>query len=415
MPPFARLIACIAILIVFVLMYREERWPAFRRVSAGLVALSAIALFFASFFGVGPAFHYAIAVLLSVSQPLSSIVWLSWLVSRKKEGFLRTFALAALLNMALTAVLLALPVSMKTAFANALFLFSGLLMVTLEAPREAAAAARNLIAAAKDRKFLLFTVVRILIGMLNSLMIVVIVSIHETGSTFSLTQSALALVVVLLSAGGMALASSNRRHSPALFLPLFAFIPIVAVLPFASEGIAALSSALAVFYWFTAFYFSNIHLFRNMGLCGMPSIVLVSYAVAATSLGDIVVGFFPFEQVFGSLDLFARVAPMALLAYTISLLSLLLLNSTFASKAEAASQTEESAFDAIAEQYGFTPRESEVFRLLASGFSRRYISDKLVVSQATVKTHVGNIYQKIGINKHDSLLELVEQEKRRIR
>jgi DNA-binding NarL/FixJ family response regulator len=43
-----------------------------------------------------------------------------------------------------------------------------------------------------------------------------------------------------------------------------------------------------------------------------------------------------------------------------------------------------------------TPRESEVLRLIAAGRSNREIARALVVSEATVKTHVNRIFAKTG-------------------
>jgi DNA-binding NarL/FixJ family response regulator len=43
-----------------------------------------------------------------------------------------------------------------------------------------------------------------------------------------------------------------------------------------------------------------------------------------------------------------------------------------------------------------TPREAEVLRLIAAGLSNAEIADTLVVSAATVKTHVNRIFYKTG-------------------
>jgi DNA-binding NarL/FixJ family response regulator len=43
-----------------------------------------------------------------------------------------------------------------------------------------------------------------------------------------------------------------------------------------------------------------------------------------------------------------------------------------------------------------TPREAEVLRLIAAGLSNREIADRLVLSNATVKTHVNRIFYKTG-------------------
>lgn len=44
-----------------------------------------------------------------------------------------------------------------------------------------------------------------------------------------------------------------------------------------------------------------------------------------------------------------------------------------------------------------TAREVEVVHLVAQGLSNQEIADQLVVSVATVKTHLYNLYQKIGV------------------
>lgn len=45
-----------------------------------------------------------------------------------------------------------------------------------------------------------------------------------------------------------------------------------------------------------------------------------------------------------------------------------------------------------------TPREREVLRLLGQGFSNQEISDNLTIEMGTVKNHVHNILQKLGLN-----------------
>jgi DNA-binding NarL/FixJ family response regulator len=44
-----------------------------------------------------------------------------------------------------------------------------------------------------------------------------------------------------------------------------------------------------------------------------------------------------------------------------------------------------------------TERETEVLRLLAEGKSNRGIAAELYISETTVKTHVSNIFQKLGV------------------
>jgi len=44
-----------------------------------------------------------------------------------------------------------------------------------------------------------------------------------------------------------------------------------------------------------------------------------------------------------------------------------------------------------------TPREAEVLTLIADGLSNAEIAERLVVSPATVKTHVNRIFMKTGV------------------
>jgi DNA-binding NarL/FixJ family response regulator len=45
---------------------------------------------------------------------------------------------------------------------------------------------------------------------------------------------------------------------------------------------------------------------------------------------------------------------------------------------------------------GLTPREAEVLALIAEGLSNQEIAERLVVSHATVKSHVNRVFAKIG-------------------
>lgn len=51
-----------------------------------------------------------------------------------------------------------------------------------------------------------------------------------------------------------------------------------------------------------------------------------------------------------------------------------------------------------------TPREIEIVRLIAEGHRNRGIGDRLCISEGTVKIHLHNVYQKVGVNGR---LELV--------
>ena len=63
----------------------------------------------------------------------------------------------------------------------------------------------------------------------------------------------------------------------------------------------------------------------------------------------------------------------------------------------------------LAESYGFTPRESDIFLLLAQGYTMPAISERLFVSENTVKSHVKRIYQKLDIHTRGELIDLVNE------
>ena len=61
-----------------------------------------------------------------------------------------------------------------------------------------------------------------------------------------------------------------------------------------------------------------------------------------------------------------------------------------------APSSEEDRLQALAARYGLSPRETEVFALLAQGRNRTYIQNTLFLAEGTVKTHTSRIYQKLG-------------------
>jgi len=55
-----------------------------------------------------------------------------------------------------------------------------------------------------------------------------------------------------------------------------------------------------------------------------------------------------------------------------------------------------------------TAREQEIFSLVRNGLSNHAIGEVLSISDATVKTHVSNIFHKLGIKKRSMVMSLPE-------
>lgn len=63
----------------------------------------------------------------------------------------------------------------------------------------------------------------------------------------------------------------------------------------------------------------------------------------------------------------------------------------------------------ICDEAGLSPRESEVFMLMAKGRNAEYIQGALTISNYTAKTHIANIYRKVGVHSLQELIDRVEQ------
>lgn len=65
--------------------------------------------------------------------------------------------------------------------------------------------------------------------------------------------------------------------------------------------------------------------------------------------------------------------------------------------------------DYISTTYHLTPRELEIYNLLARGRNARYIETTLCIARNTVKAHIRNIYAKAGVHSQQDLINQYEQ------
>ena len=55
-----------------------------------------------------------------------------------------------------------------------------------------------------------------------------------------------------------------------------------------------------------------------------------------------------------------------------------------------------------------TNREREIFKLLIANYDRTEIAEKLKISEKTVRNHISNVIQKLGVKgRSQAILELI--------
>ena len=75
--------------------------------------------------------------------------------------------------------------------------------------------------------------------------------------------------------------------------------------------------------------------------------------------------------------------------------------------------SELDAIEHLAQEGKLTPREREVLVELAAGHSSSYIAESLFISSNTARSHMKNIYKKLGVHSREELLTRIKSEKKR--
>ena len=73
-------------------------------------------------------------------------------------------------------------------------------------------------------------------------------------------------------------------------------------------------------------------------------------------------------------------------------------------------QLAESLVPWIAREYGLTKREEVLLSLLEKGASNKEIAEQEYISVNTVKTHISNVYSKLGVSGRDGLAQMLKEE-----
>lgn len=85
-------------------------------------------------------------------------------------------------------------------------------------------------------------------------------------------------------------------------------------------------------------------------------------------------------------------------------------DSTPADQAVLRDQLLATRVEVLATECSLTERETEILGYLARGFTSTYIASNLLISANTVRTHMYNMYRKLGVTSRTELLALVNEQ-----
>lgn len=72
-------------------------------------------------------------------------------------------------------------------------------------------------------------------------------------------------------------------------------------------------------------------------------------------------------------------------------------------------KTHDINYDKTKKEYKLSNREIEVLKLLNDGFSNKEISNRLFISEFTVKDHIKHILQKIGVSSRSKIISSLKK------
>jgi DNA-binding CsgD family transcriptional regulator len=205
------------------------------------------------------------------------------------------------------------------------------------------------------------------------------------------------------------------------------FLPLAAVIVFPLSFATGVAELILIFLLFSVFMLSLVTNYSAISLCvgvfALSPLRVFAYGRAFNLLG-VLLGFFfaafafsePLVQNNGTIFAFCILILIFIFATTFILEDHYPTSSDVGSSDEQAEMVETSSRDSwderckrVARHYSLSPRQSEVFNLLAKGRNAAYIQEHLAISHCTTKAHIYNIYQKIDIHSRQELLTLIEQ------
>ncbi|MDR2380749.1 MAG: helix-turn-helix transcriptional regulator [Bifidobacteriaceae bacterium] len=230
------------------------------------------------------------------------------------------------------------------------------------------------------------------------------------------------VISIFLSAVLIGLAALIFDSRKLIKLVCFAAIPTIGIafviLPIFSDAFEAVQAICII--GFNSFYFMVWALWSgDPGKAGLPRrfVLGLCVLVASESLGSIVGS----RIVTVVNETGATLAVVSVIVVYLLLMAAILSfdrsNRTMMEEAgrvaagDAASpipRTSDEDLDEWVLRYHLSARETDVFKLLAKGRNRVYISKELFISDNTTRTHMKSIYRKLDIHSHQELIDLLE-------
>lgn len=205
-------------------------------------------------------------------------------------------------------------------------------------------------------------------------------------------------------------------------LPALVFVAAMALcLPFAHSGLSSLMVVLIVDVWLAWQTLSSVQLSdlkERFGLSELDISLVDKVAIAVSLLVGLTlchaVGSDVWRDVLSPdfvqtslLVVFCVLMPTA--AFSLAQLVGVHQESAFSDRVtREGEERRERLYAGIAREFNLSPREREVFEMLAQGYSSAFIADEIGTTRGTAKAHVAHIYQKMGIHCKDDVLNLVE-------
>lgn len=236
-----------------------------------------------------------------------------------------------------------------------------------------------------------------------------VVSFSQYVFTFGVAGITFAFVMVSFrnSKNGQTLAERLRT----VLICLFFVALFIALLTNPSQSSLATSTLMAARFCLEAY--------AIIVLLGSPSNT-ASARIRVLSLGMIILVFVPsalgnailpilFEYIglTQAIDVgtFITVAAFILIVMTVVFLDPSKMNPT--AQPAGSLSGDNDALRKFAQQYNLTPREYDVFELLAEGNGQKKISELLHIAPTTVQTHTTAIYRKVGVRTKQELIDRI--------